>query len=338
MHHFGIPLLIFCLLSGKSGYGQRYEHSFPEGRIVHSQDYENDTLQAFFDIRWNKVDRQRAWYFTIAYRDNGLWYSWDYYIQGKSLKSEGAFSDQELKIREGQFFEYHTNGKTASQGKYFMGEKLGLWIDFDEEGYNTDSLFYIKGIIAGRGVSKFKDGSLKAWYDMDRKGLGTGYYYQYYPSGILNAFGKYIEGMKKDSIWAYYYENDQISFSEIYQNGVLLETKCFDSLGNYDQSCMPEIVPQFPGGNDAMLAFLGKNIKFPSDQRDRKGFSGKVMSSFNVGIQGNITDVKITKSLGASFDDEVIRVIKTMPKWIPGYRCNVPIETTYNLPVSFRVE
>lgn len=95
-----------------------------------------------------------------------------------------------------------------------------------------------------------------------------------------------------------------------------------------------EKMPTFPGGDNELYKFLGNNLKYPKKER-QNGTTGKVFVTFVINADGSISDIKILRSLTALFDEEVIRVIKLMPKWTPGTNQGKPVNVQYNLPVTF---
>jgi protein TonB len=100
--------------------------------------------------------------------------------------------------------------------------------------------------------------------------------------------------------------------------------------------CWAEKMPEFPGGEAAMLQFLQKNIRFPALCRD-KGIEGKVNLRFIVDKNGNITDVTVQHGvLGCpEYEREAIRSVKIMPTWSPGKMNGKPVAVYFSLPVSF---
>lgn len=96
--------------------------------------------------------------------------------------------------------------------------------------------------------------------------------------------------------------------------------------------CIPETFPQFPGGHIALVEYLSKNIKFPKEKDDVKV---RVVTSFTVEKDGSITDAKIVRSQGEAFDNEALRVINGMPKWIPGTQNGKAVSVKYTLPITF---
>jgi len=97
---------------------------------------------------------------------------------------------------------------------------------------------------------------------------------------------------------------------------------------------MAEVMPEFPGGQNALFAFLGKNIQYPADALESKK-QGTVYVSFVVNTDGKVTDVKMLRGLHPSLDKEAMRVVSRMPNWTPGMQNGKPVKTQYNLPVKF---
>ncbi len=97
-----------------------------------------------------------------------------------------------------------------------------------------------------------------------------------------------------------------------------------------------EVMPEFPGGPEALMSFLHKNLKYPEMAREN-GVTGSVYASFIVSKEGKISDIKIVKGLGAGCNEEVLRVLKFMPDWKPGMMAGKPVAVQFNLPVKFKL-
>lgn len=98
--------------------------------------------------------------------------------------------------------------------------------------------------------------------------------------------------------------------------------------------CIPETFPQFPGGHVALSEYLSKNIKFPKS-KENEDVKVRVVTTFTVEKDGSITDAKIVRSQGEAFDNEALRVINGMPKWIPGMQNGKAVSVKYTLPITF---
>lgn len=96
--------------------------------------------------------------------------------------------------------------------------------------------------------------------------------------------------------------------------------------------------PQFPdGGTAGLLQYLGKNIKYPTIPQEN-GTQGRVTVQFVVNKDGSIVDVKVIKGVDPYLDKEAVRVISTMPKWIPGKQRGVPVRCKFTVPVTFKLQ
>lgn len=97
-----------------------------------------------------------------------------------------------------------------------------------------------------------------------------------------------------------------------------------------------EVMPEFPGGTDALLEFLAKNVKYPVIAQ-QNGIQGRVTTSFIVEKDGSIQDIEVIRGVDPSLDLEAVRVISTMPKWTPGMQKGKPVRVKYTIPVTFHL-
>lgn len=99
-----------------------------------------------------------------------------------------------------------------------------------------------------------------------------------------------------------------------------------------------DVEPQFPGGMDKMLPYLKNNTKYPEISL-REQSQGKAYVSFIVDKEGNITDVKIAKSDADRYcNKEAVRVVSSMPKWIPGEVRGRKVKSRFILPIFFKIQ
>ena len=95
--------------------------------------------------------------------------------------------------------------------------------------------------------------------------------------------------------------------------------------------------PLYPGGNAAMMKFLGDNIKYPVAAQ-KNGIQGRVITNFVVEKDGSLTDIKIVRGADPLLDAEAVRVIQSMPKWKPGTQKGQIVRVRFTLPVVFRLQ
>ena len=97
-----------------------------------------------------------------------------------------------------------------------------------------------------------------------------------------------------------------------------------------------EVMPEFKGGNKAMMEFLMMNMKYPESAIKAKQ-QGRAVVGFVVGKDGTVSDVYIEKSTGYDvLDNEAMRVVKSMPAWEPGKQKGKPVDVKYFVPITFR--
>lgn len=98
-----------------------------------------------------------------------------------------------------------------------------------------------------------------------------------------------------------------------------------------------ENMPEFPGGQGALMNYLSKNIKYPTIAQEN-GTQGRVIVQFVVNRDGTIVDAKVVRSVDPYLDKEALRVINTMPKWKPGMQRGKPVRVKFTVPVTFRLQ
>lgn len=95
----------------------------------------------------------------------------------------------------------------------------------------------------------------------------------------------------------------------------------------------PTKAAEFPGGQQAWMAFLNRHLRTPEELE--AGQKRTVMVRFSVGADGTITQFEVVQSGGAAFDNEVIRVLKKMPKWKPAVQNGNNVSVMFTQPVTF---
>lgn len=95
--------------------------------------------------------------------------------------------------------------------------------------------------------------------------------------------------------------------------------------------------PQFRGGDVAYKKFLAQNVKYPQEAV-KKRIQGSVRIGFTVNPDGSIVNVKVERKVNPLLDNEALRVVKSMPKWKPGYLEGKPVPVKMYVPVNFRLK
>ncbi|MCR5496975.1 MAG: energy transducer TonB [Paludibacteraceae bacterium] len=92
----------------------------------------------------------------------------------------------------------------------------------------------------------------------------------------------------------------------------------------------------FPGGNDALASYLQTNVTYPESAMKNNEI-GKVFVSFVVEKDGSIQNVKVEKGVSSILDEEAMRVVRNMPKWIPAMKDGKEVRTSLTLPIVFHL-
>jgi len=104
--------------------------------------------------------------------------------------------------------------------------------------------------------------------------------------------------------------------------------------GIYD---VVEQMPQFPGGAAALMEYLSKNVRYP-EEAHKNGIQGRVIATFVVEKDGSITEARVVRSVDKLLDAEALRVLSTMPNWIPGRQNGEPVRVKYTVPITFKLQ
>ncbi len=114
-----------------------------------------------------------------------------------------------------------------------------------------------------------------------------------------------------------------------------------DSLHNITQEEIPVDTllnkpPQYPGGKEALDAYLKANLKYPK-RAIQYGIEGRVVFNLIISAEGEISEIMIFKSLFRDCDEEAFYLVKKMPKWIPGLKDGKPTSMHFMLPIPFHL-
>ena len=118
-----------------------------------------------------------------------------------------------------------------------------------------------------------------------------------------------------------------------------VETQAVETVVNDDSEVYlggVDVLPEYPGGANAMYEFVQKNVKYPESAKD-KGIEGKVYVQFVVEKDGSLSSFQMLRGVSDDIDAEAIRVLKMMPKWKPGMKDGEPVRVQYTMPFKFQL-
>jgi len=95
-------------------------------------------------------------------------------------------------------------------------------------------------------------------------------------------------------------------------------------------------MPQFPGGESELLKYIGNNLKYPVEAQ-QKGIQGKILVRFVVNKTGKVENAEVIRGLDPAIDKEGLRVINSLPIWMPGEQKGEKVSVWYTLPITFKL-
>lgn len=94
-----------------------------------------------------------------------------------------------------------------------------------------------------------------------------------------------------------------------------------------------EVKPEFPGGNNKLASYISNNFVYTDEMKEAE-LKGKVFVSFVVERDGYLTDIKIIRGLGYGTEEAVLRILKRMPRWMPGEQNGKKVRCAYSFPIT----
>jgi TonB family protein len=114
-------------------------------------------------------------------------------------------------------------------------------------------------------------------------------------------------------------------------------TRISETVGQQDKVfTVVEEQPQVPGGYEALLEFVRGNLRYPESAR-QQGIEGTVYASLIVEPDGSMSDIKVVRGLSPECDQEVVRIVKMLPTWIPGKQGGQPVRVRFAIPIKFEL-
>ncbi len=157
-----------------------------------------------------------------------------------------------------------------------------------------------------------------------------------YEGKILLSEGRYLDG-EYEGLWKYYHSNGRLAGAVNYAKGKRISEEYFNPDGSPEPDLKKtERLPSFPGGMSALGAYMGRVLKYPPAAREKR-ITGVVKVGFTVSTTGELLNVKAVSSPHDELSDEALRVVRMMPRWIPGIQFNRPVKVAYVMPVHFQV-
>lgn len=276
-----------------------------------------ETKKIFYTKDWKVCPEKEAEYYRVVTLDatgKPVGAVHDYYLSG-TLQWEGALTYLD---------------PTANDKDTVDGACTWYW----PNGKKKMACNKVKNKLNGRLTEWYEDGKLSntTHYEMGRK------------SGPSTSW--YENGNKKDSVeyvndtthgtFITYWPNGRMRRMDIREQGKVKSGTCWDSTGKNIAYFPYEVDPVFPGGLRRLAEFIQENTNYPRKYR-RREIEGRVLVSFVVRKDGTVGDVEITKPDAERFNQEAVRVVKSIPRWTPGTQEGIPVNTRMFMPIIFKM-
>ncbi len=165
--------------------------------------------------------------------------------------------------------------------------------------------------------------------------LLQGRYMEYHPSGELHIIGEYINNLKEKE-WHHYDESGKENLIETYKAGELTASKLPDTSKKKDSiTYKDEREAQFKSGKNEWNKYLQENLKTEVGLSSLKG--GTVRVLFIINTDGKLSNVNVKKSVEFVLDEEVLRVVRNAPPWIPAFQNGKTVRAYRVQPITFSV-
>lgn len=301
-----MSILVFILL----------QSCFPSSRTNKTENFNFYGRYAEF-YEFNEIEIRSSYQYVYTKIDNSFILR-RFFPETKTLTLYKEYSDEKYSILDGLYKEYWDHGEPKVIGAYKNNKRSGLW-----EYFNFDNSLRSRG-----GY---------------QKGMKTGEWREYHSNGKVKVIENYIDGELNDL--KIKYDSSGVIVEKVeYRNGVLFETYI-----NEDDNKVEEKFPLFPGCPDyldyeelkncaqqRLLQFIYKNVKFPPRARSF-GVEGSGIVSFVIEADGKVTDIVVLNGLNTDITEELIRLVKMMPNWIPGEQNGKKVRVKFHLPIDFKL-
>jgi hypothetical protein len=271
-----------------------------------------DTTGTWLNTLEEEANGATATFYRTVWEEEGLWKFREYYRSG-DLHKTGQYTDSTFAVKTGTFTIYHRDSIPIAVVQYIGNKRIGPFAKWYRDG-TADT----KGQYAEAPVYEEAD--------------TDDYWNPEVASEQLPAEDEAI----KIGRWEYHHPNGQLSAVEEYTDqGGLISFDYWDPDGSPSYyNGATERAPQFPGGEAALMKFLGENVEFPMEDMNA-GRSGEVLISFLIGLYGKPTEPRIERTQSLTMNAECLRLIGIMPQWMSARAYNRNEEYRYFLPIRF---
>lgn len=246
----------------------------------------------------------------------------------KKLMYTRSYSDESGKTLHGETLNYYPNGNKKSSFNYLNGKVVGKSYKWYENGEQQEESEYADDNFESQRYFKM----ISFWNEKGEKLVvnGTGQFTsddEYYTEN-----GSYKDGFKEGK-WYGESKKNKFRYEEIYANGDLVSGVSTEENGEQNQYTTLEIRPEPIKGLQHFYKHISKNFKAPNSAYKNK-VKGKIILTFVVDKDGQITEPKVVRGLGSDLDKEAIRVLTTYEPWKPALQKGRRVRCSFSIPIQ----
>lgn len=327
-----------------------------------------DTLTIYLDFNYEKATEESAHFVRTAIFHDSIIQIKDHTISGEKVKIMN-YKSLDPAILQGKAEFYYPPGRLYAHGSYINNLLSGEWnyfvydsiekrisVNYDIPGYYNDEEILTRIKRTGRRTridEKIVSDSLK--YFLEKNIIIPGimaesYFHQIVSVDVvLDTDGKikfselrnpYFSDLDREiarvasQFISPQFPNHPVVLSVLFE----LKNKVYKpnmSISSHDDIYdKVDELPLFPGGYENLMRYVAQTLTYPQAARENS-IQGTVFVTFIVEKDGSITNVEILRGVSDELDNEAIRVISSMPEWIPGKIDNKAVRVSFNLPIRF---
>ena len=269
-----------------------------------------DTM--YFDPNWEQTDKEDAYYYRYISTDTAG--KFRFYVEdrfpGGQIQMTGTYKSIRPDNKDGHFVYWYENGEKQM------------------------ACYYRDNILQGPLREWYSSGQPESYQDFSG-GLLDGEFTSWREDGSLKLKARYHKGEKHGNFQSFY-PNGKMVRNDYFENGQLVEGKCFSTEGEPVEYFPYVLMPSFPGGQSALRRFIENELKYPDEARSRS-IEGVVIILFTVDKTGNVKDPRVVNGDREYFNKEALRVASKLSQWVPGEVDGIPSPIQVSIPIEFRL-
>ncbi len=249
------------------------------------------------------------------------------YYRSEKICMKAISTNKDKPNFQGPRIDYYENGNKKQESNYVDNKLSGIQMDWYENNIKKSE----KEIAWNPKTKTYDTKILQFWNQEGQQTVinGTGQYE--YADDKITEKGE-IKNGKKQGIWEGKDLKEKFSFTEIYNEDVLVSGISTDENNNkYPYNELMAKANPAKGISD-FYGHIGRNYRTPKVQ----GLQGKVYITFVVDKDGSLTNFKTLRDLGYGTGQEAIKAVASYGKWIPGKTRGIPVKVLYSIPISIK--